>query len=86
MYDSPETLQAAFNAEFGDIVDVPIVLKMSSYRAWAIMAALQLALRHPQFDGPIADQARDTARQLQNLLATTPALATVAERGWDKET
>jgi len=46
------------------------------------MAQLQLALRHPDNQGPTAEIARHFARHLQQWLAITPTLLTIAQAGW----
>ena len=57
--------------------------------AWCLLSALQLALRHPQFqpDGDphhiAADWAYKFARHIQDRLCILPALAQIAEMGWD---
>lgn len=61
----------------------PIHLEVNRLSAWMLMAQLQLALRHPENDGPCADAARDFAVSLQKAVAMTPTLRAVAERGWD---
>lgn len=52
--------------------------------AWALLAQLQLALRHPNNTGQVAELAEAFARSLQERLGLTGALAAVAEQGWDR--
>lgn len=52
---------------------------------WCMMSAVQLACRHPDFDGPTRHIAEQAARQIQRLIAPSGALAIVAERGWNPD-
>ena len=61
----------------------PIELLLSKLQAWALFSELQLALRCPKNKGPAAEIARHFTEQIQKKVATTPALAEVAKRGWD---
>lgn len=62
-----------------------IPLKLSPIEAWVIMAQIQLALRCPGNQGPTAIIAKTVAIYLQDKIATTPALAAVAEAGWSQD-
>ena len=62
-----------------------ITLKLTALDAWAILSQIQLASRHPENTGPTRNIAERIARQLQEQIATTPALAQTAEAGWDPE-
>jgi len=59
-----------------------VELHMSGASAVCLMGALQLALRHPEFDGQAAVIARYLAKELEERLCRTPGLAEVAKRGW----
>lgn len=61
----------------------PVDLLLSKLQAWALFSQLQLALRHPENKGNAADIGRHFAELLEKQIATTPALAEVAKRGWD---
>ncbi len=55
-------------------------------RAWCLLAAIQLACRHPNFKGATRRITEQAARRLQDaLLPKGSALAEVAERGWHEE-
>lgn len=79
----PDDFRRDFAAMFEN--EEPITLVMSQPAAWMLMSALQLALRHPHFPAKIRPTVEVQARWLQGQCATTPALADVAEKGWDAE-
>ena len=54
-------------------------------RAWLVMAALQLALRHPEFPDSMRGPVEAFARQLQAIVSVTPTLTALAEQGWHAE-
>ena len=63
----------------------PFWLKMGAFDAWCVFAQLQLALRHPGNTGAPATAARRAAERLQeDLVARHPALAALADAGWDR--
>ena len=74
-----------FSKEFDALMSdkQPVILEMSKLQAWVLLCQIQLALRHPKNIGPTSKLVKDLALELQNKIATTPALATVAGRGWD---
>lgn len=81
-------LEAQFCKEFKALVieGKEIILPLSPLQAWAVLCFIQLALRHPHINeevSPCARLARITAEEIQAQVATTPALAKVAARGWD---
>lgn len=80
-----DPLEAQFIQEFAALAKRAerISLEIRSLDAWILLSQLQLALRHPENNGPSADKARQIARRLQSLVAPTGALKIVAERGWD---
>jgi hypothetical protein len=82
---SDDPLFEQFSEEFRALCldPQPIELLLSKLQAWALFSELQLALRHPENNGPSAEIARHFAEQIQKKVATTPALAEVAKRGWD---
>jgi hypothetical protein len=85
MADEQE-LYERFSAEFLALQDHPgVVLEMTAIQAWAVLSSIQLACRHPEFTGPTRQMAEEIARQIQEGLAKTPALAEVAARGWELE-
>ena len=79
--DVPEAFVRDFKALAED-AEI-IVLSLSRYQAWCLMATVQLAHKHP--DGKRTAPVRAAtmiARDLQEQIATTPALASIAEQGW----
>ena len=80
-----EPLFEQFSEEFRNLCldPQPIELLLSKLQAWALLSQLQLALRHPENKGATADIAKHFAEEIQKKVATTPALAEVAKRGWD---
>ena len=70
-----------FEALFKD--PSPVTLKISKYQAWCLMAAVQLASRHPEGRTTAPVQAATMiARDLQSQISNTPTLARIAELGW----
>jgi len=62
------------------------VLEMDLPCVAAVLAMLQLALRHPGTAGMLAAQtARRVACSLEQELGRTPAIAEAARRGWLEE-
>ncbi len=76
-----------FSREFEAMYNDPTVLHVASnrFRLWCLMSAVQLASRHPEGAQTTPMKvAVQMARRIQTLIATTPALARVAEQGWDQ--
>ena len=81
-----DDVPADFVRDFGDLMvdPSPVEINTTRYRLWCLMAAVQLAARHPEAAKTMPIRtAIEMARNLQAVLSTTPALAQVAERGWD---
>jgi hypothetical protein len=79
----PDDFRQEFEAMYRDPAILP--LESSRYRLWCLMGAVQLASRHPEaMQGETMRVAVQMARRIQHLIATTPALARVAEQGWDQ--
>lgn len=78
-------LYARFQEEFRVLLEAPdLHLVISPVDAWILLSQLQLALRHPENQGPSAEIARKIARFLQESMQLTGTLAEVAELGWQK--
>ena len=60
-----------------------VILDLSMPEAWIAFGMLQLALRHPAIPATTKRATAQITRRLQALIATTPALEELAERGWD---
>ena len=80
-----EPLSEDFVRDFKALFDdrQPVVLNLSKYQAWCLMAAIQLAFKHPE--GARTEPVKVAtmiARELQISIATTRTLARVAEMGW----
>lgn len=58
-------------------VEVPVAVAM------AVLATIQLALRHPGCTGYTANEAAAFGRILELGLARTPAIAEACRRGWN---
>lgn len=82
MTEQEAKLLALFTRDFLALEHKRVILELSAQEAWAVLAQLQLALRQPNNDGASAHQARKIALEIQELVATTPALLTIAQRGW----
>jgi hypothetical protein len=63
----------------------PLQISIQPMMAWALLAQLQLACRHPRNQGPTRRMVERFARQLQGLIAPEGVLARLAERGWKPE-
>jgi hypothetical protein len=77
-----------FRAELAEMLaDRELVtFVVSAAQAWGVFANLQLALRHPQNNGPIAEWARQVALELQEIVAPPgTARRQLADRGWKGE-
>jgi hypothetical protein len=72
-----------FSEEFARLKQQPVILQLGGWEAWALLAQIQLACRHPENNGPTRQVAEQIARQIQAAVATTPALAAMAEMGWN---
>lgn len=59
-------------------------IRLSGVDAFHLLAALQLALRHPHWHGAGRDWTEEFARGLQERLAEAgePAVAELCEKGW----
>lgn len=79
-------LLARFTEEFKALAErkgTTVILELTALEAWTLLATIQLALRHPLNVGGTSRIARELATLLERAVATTPALAEVARRGWD---
>jgi hypothetical protein len=80
-----EQLTSEFVADFKALHDDRecLTLKLSKFQAWCLMAAVQLASKHPEGGRTVPLRVSTMiARDLQEQIATTPTLARVAEQGW----
>jgi hypothetical protein len=77
------------NAELEELKDdpQPVLLQMDKVSAWVLLTHLQLALRHPENNGPTAQIARNIALSIQEALCADPesALARMARAGWKEK-
>ena len=75
-----------FEIEFRELLARadPLVVQATPLQWWSLLSQLQLAFRHPRNQGPTKEIAGDVARQIERLVATTPALEEMARRGWLK--
>jgi hypothetical protein len=79
-------LQQEFIAEFRQLETLPpIVLELTAVEAWILLSQIQLACRHPENTGPSRKMVEGLARRIQDVLAQTPALYAIAQRGWDPD-
>ena len=82
---SEPELTAEFVADFKALFEDPrpVLMPLSRYQAWCLMATVQLASKHPEGASTTPIQASITiARGLQDEIANTPMLKRVAEQGW----
>ena len=83
-----EALQKRAMAELEDLTAAGAILPLQFRPAHAFMllAALQLAARHPGLEGTEVGRFVDElAHNIESRLCKTPALAEVARRGWKPE-
>jgi hypothetical protein len=75
----------AFVRDFKALHDDPqhIELRLSKFQAWCLLAAIQLASKHPEGGRTVPLQvSRMIARDLQEAVSQTPTLRRIAELGW----
>ena len=61
-------------------------IELSHGDVWCLVSAIQLACRHPQFQGPIRDKVESIARSLgEALVGRHPGLLNVYEAGWPRK-
>lgn len=83
---SADEVPADFMRDFAALCadETPVEIISTRYRIWCLLAAVQLAARHPNaLQSRPLQTAIEVARALQATLSTTPALARIAEQGWD---
>lgn len=85
MSEHTDELTLEFVTDFKALFDdrQPLALNLSKYQAWCLMAAIQLASKHPE--GARTEPMKAAvmiARSIQESIALTPTLARVAELGW----
>lgn len=75
-------IAAALTALMTDTREMPVLL--TPWHAWCVAQAVQLACRHPLFQGKIRLAAESTARQIfDHVTAHDPDLFELARSGWD---
>jgi predicted membrane-bound spermidine synthase len=62
-----------------------IQVELSPLTSWLLLSTIQLALRHPNFPETTRQYVEPFARELQQRVAPSGALAIVAERGWNPD-
>ena len=83
-----DDLQSRVARELADLTDAGAVLPLQFRPAHAFMllAALQLAARHPGLEGSEVGRFVDElGHNIESRLCRTPALAEAARRGWKPE-
>lgn len=64
----------------------PVQIQISKQELWCFLCAIQLACRHPRFNGPTRKITEATARQLGAvLIANDPDLKMLFEMGWQEQ-
>jgi hypothetical protein len=78
-------LERAFRREFRTMCgrEDRMLVAATPLQLWSVLSAVQLACRHPGFNGPTRKIVEEVARRIQNLVASDGALAVIAERGWN---
>lgn len=78
-------LEIAFVHELQSLIDQgeEISMRLTTVQAWSLLGAVQLAARHPETaESSCIAIAAAIGRVLQDRVATSPAMAEVARRGW----
>jgi hypothetical protein len=83
---SPELL-AVMTHELEELVEkgATVTLELSPLEAYAALAAIQLACRHPEIDSGAAELAESVGRRIQQTLAPNDPLAAALELAWNKQ-
>ncbi len=64
----------------------PVQVEMSKHELWCILSTIQLACRHPHFDGPTRKIVEQIARQLGKVIvANDTDLRMLFEMGWQSK-
>jgi len=67
------------------IAGQPFDMGMSFYQAFCLVGAIQLACRHPQFQGEAREEMEYLARQIQEILSKASGQwKFILEAGWDQ--
>lgn len=62
----------------------PVQVEMTKMQLWQIICTIQLACRHPHFQGPTRVEVEGFARQMGNILSANDRdLKMLLEMGWD---
>ena len=79
-----EELSELFDVDFERLKKDKQTITLELYKAdaWCLMRQVQIASQMPGNGGVAVDVAKEIATRLINVLATTPSLKEVAERGW----
>jgi len=81
---NPNPIQTALVELFKD--PQPVQFEISKTLAWQLCSVIQLACRHPNFNGPTRKETELFAREvLQALCANNNDLRQLAEMGWHKQ-
>lgn len=67
------------------LAKVDFGVRIDGVRALQLLSVLQLACRHPQFQGPTRAAAEKFARLMQQQISVTKNLTAIAEAGWRPE-
>jgi hypothetical protein len=76
-------LLAAMEREIREMGGRPLQLTIDWGVAWAVLGAIQLACRHPEFQGQARKVVEGFARYLQENITPGPACREIAEKGWE---
>lgn len=64
----------------------PVQLEMTKQQVWCMLTAVQLACRHPYFNGPTRQIVEEVSRKIGDALsANDPDLKMLFAMGWDKQ-
>lgn len=74
--------QEQFSRDLEQFSNKRFIMEYSYSDLWDIFVHLQLALSHPQANGPASAHARQLALEIQDLIAISPATRYVAWLGW----
>lgn len=64
----------------------PVEVTMSKHQLWCLITAVQLACRHPHFNGPTRDIVEKTAKDMAApIVANDNDLKMLLEMGWNPQ-
>lgn len=82
---SSEELAELFKDDFARLHEKDFAMECNLLDMWCLLGAVQLACRHPEFNGPTRKIAEELARTIYDGMDVSPVMREVARRGWDTQ-